>query len=153
MADGYARRASARRSDLAHEAADDAKFKRASSAYRHPGGVAVPARSLLAEPRAPGSEATWERVKDKFPDEDQTSVSEAATAAVEASASDPEEGSSPKWCSDEEFDPQVVFEVINSRNALSGAGSDGLRFSHLQSIMRTGFGREKFGTGIEAFWR
>ena len=42
--------------------------------------------------------------------------------------------------------------VINSPNALSGARSDGLRFSHLQSIIRTGFGREKFGTGIEAFW-
>ncbi|CAN0328772.1 unnamed protein product, partial [Scytosiphon promiscuus] len=35
----------------------------------------------------------------------------------------------------------------------SGAGSDGLRFSHLQSIIRTGFGREKFGASIEAFWR
>ena len=43
--------------------------------------------------------------------------------------------------------------MINSRNALSGGGSDGLRFSHLQSIIRTGFGREKFGTGVEAFWR
>ena len=42
--------------------------------------------------------------------------------------------------------------MINSRNA-SGAGSDGLRFSHLQSIIRTGFGRENCGTGIEAFWR
>ena len=110
-------------------------------------------RESLAEPRAPGSEATWERVTHKFPDEDQTSVSEAATAAIAASTSDPEEGSGPKWRPDEEFDPQVAFEVMNSRNALFGAGSDGLRFSHLQSIIRTGFGREKFGTGIEAFWR
>ena len=150
---GYTRRASARRSDLAHEATGEAKFKRASSACRHPGGVTVAARSLLAEPRAPGSEATWERVTDKFPDEDQTSASEAATAAVAASAFDPEEGSDPNWHPDEEFDPQVTFEVINFRNGLSGAGSDGLRFSHLQSIIRTGFGREKFGTGMEAFWR
>ena len=91
--------------------------------------------------------------KEKLPDEDQTSASEAATAAVAASVSDMEEGSGPKWRPDEEFDPQVAFEVMNSRNALFGAGSDGLRFSHLQSIIRTGFGREKFGTGIEAFWR
>ena len=42
---------------------------------------------------------------------------------------------------------------VNSGNALSGAGSDGLRFSHLQSIIRTGFGREKFGAGTQAFWR
>ena len=108
-----------------------------------PGGVTVAARSLLAEPRAPGDEATRERVIDKFPDEDQTSGSEAATTTVVASTSDPEEGSGPKWLPDEEFDPQVAFEVINSRNALSGAGSDGVRFSHLQSIVRTGFGREK----------
>ena len=43
--------------------------------------------------------------------------------------------------------------MINSRNALSGAGSNGLRYLHLQSIIRTGVGREKFSTGIEAFWR
>ena len=66
-------------------------------------------RESLAEPRAPGSEATWERVTHKFPDEDQTSVSEEATAAVAASASDPEEGSGPKWRPDEEFDPQVAW--------------------------------------------
>ena len=47
----------------------------------------------------------------------------------------------------------MALDVINSRNALSGAGSDGLRFSHLQSIIRTGFGREKSRGGIEASWR
>ena len=103
---GYTRRASARRSDLAHEATDEAKLKRASSACRHPGGVTVATRSLLTEPRAPGNEATWEHVIDKFPDEDQTSVSEEATAAVAASASDPEEESGPNWRPDEEFDPR-----------------------------------------------
>ena len=67
-----------------------------------------------------------------------------------ASSSDQEEGSVSNWRAEEEFDPQVALEVINSRNALSGAGSDGLRFSQLQSIIRTAFGREKFGAGIEA---
>ena len=66
---GYTRRASARRSDPAHEATDEAKFTRAL-----------------------GSEATRGRVKAKFPDENQASVSEAAAAAVAASASDSEEG-------------------------------------------------------------
>ena len=51
------------------------------------------------------------------------------------------------------FNPQVAFEVTNSRNALSGAGSDDLRFSCLQSIIRTQFGQEHFGAGIEALWR
>ena len=111
------------------------------------------ARSLLTEPRAPGNEETWGRVKEKFPEENQACVSEAAAAAVAASSSDQEEGSGPNWRSEEEFDPQVVVEVINSRNALSGTGSDGLRFSHMQSIVRTGFRLEKFGAGIEAFWR
>ena len=91
-------------------------------------------------------------MKAKFPDEDQTSISEAAAAAVEASGSDSEEGSGPEWRPEGEFDPQVAFEVINARNALPGAGIDGLRFSHLKSIIRTDFGREKNGTGIEAFW-
>ena len=66
---------------------------------------------------------------------------------------EPEEGSGPTWRRWGEVNPQVAFEVINSRNALSGAGSDGLRFSHLQSIIRTQFGQDHFGAGIEAFWR
>ena len=86
-----------------------------------------------------------------FPEESQACVSEAASAAVAASSSEQEEGSVPNWRPEEEFDPQVDLEVINSRNALSGAGSDGLRFSHLQSIIMTSFGCEKIGTGIEAF--
>ena len=57
------------------------------------------------------------------------------------------------WRPEEEFDPQVSLEVINSRNALSGAASDGLCFSPLQSIIRTDFEREKCGADIEAFWR
>ena len=62
-------------------------------------------------------------------------------------------GSGPKWRPEEEFDPRVALEVINSRNALSVAGSDGLRYSHFQSIIRTDFGPEKFDAWIEAFWR
>ena len=53
------------------------------------------ARSLLAEPRAPGNDETWERVKAKFPEENQACVSEAATAAVATSFTDQEEGSVP----------------------------------------------------------
>ena len=93
--------------------------------------------------------------KKKFPEENQACLSEAAAAAVAASSSDQEERSVPNWRPEEEFDPQVTLEVINSRNALSGGGSDGLRFSYLQSTIWTGFGREKIGAGIEfeAFWR
>lgn len=103
--------------------------------------------------RAPGNEATWERVTSKFPDEDPTSVSEIAMAAVAAIAFDVEEERGPKSRPEEEVDPQVAFEVINSRNALSGAGGDGLHFSHLQPIINTGVGRENFGDGIETFRR
>ena len=95
------------------------------------------ARSLLEEPRAPGNEETCERVKAKFQEEDQTCVSEAAAAAVAAISSDPEERSGPNWCPEEEFDPQMALEVINSRNALSGAGTDGLRFSHFAVTNQT----------------
>ena len=60
---GYTHRASARRSNPAHETTDEAKFKRATPACRHPGGVTVATRSVLAERRAPGSEATWDRIR------------------------------------------------------------------------------------------
>ena len=92
-------------------------------------------------------------MKDKFPGEERAPVSESAAEAVAASSTEPEEGSVLNWCPEKEFDSQVTLDVINSRNALSGAGSDGLRFSHLRSIIRTGFGRETFGAGIEALWR
>ena len=46
----------------------------------------------------------------------------------------------------------MAFEVIDSRNALSGAGSVGMRFSHLQSYQDP-FYQEHFGGGTEAFWR
>ena len=72
-------------------------------------------------------------MKAKFSDEDQTSISEAAAAAVEASASNLEEGSGPKWRPEAEFDSQVALETKNFRNGLSGAENNGLRFSHLQS--------------------
>ena len=149
----YTRRTSMRQIGQAREETDADMFKRASSACRHRGGVTVAARSLLAEPRALGNEQTWEHVNSKFPEEKQACVSEAAAAAVATSSIDQEEGSVPNWRPEEEFDPQVALEVINSRNALSGAGSDDLRFSHLKSIIRTGFVRETFGAGIEAFWR
>ena len=149
----YTRRTSTRQMGEARKEKDADTFKRASSACRHRWGVTVAARSLLAKPRATGNEETWERVKAKFPAENQACVSEAAAAAVAASSSDQEEGSVPNWRPEEEFDPQMALEVTISRNASSGAGSDGLRFSHLQSIIKTGFGREKFGAGIEAFWR
>ena len=134
----------------ARKATDVAKFERAASACRHQGGITVAARSHLAEPRAPGNEDTRTTKKAKFSDEERNSVHAAAAASRAASVIKPEEGSGPKWRPEGEFTPQVAFEVINSRNALSGAGSDGLRFSHLQSI-RTQFGQERFGAGIEVF--
>ena len=91
-------------------------------------------------------------MKAKFPEEHRNSVQAAAAAARVASVTEPEEGSGPARRPEGEFNPHVAFEVANSRNALSGAGSDGLRFSHLQSIIGTQFGQEHFGAGIEAFW-
>ena len=90
-------------------------------------------------------------MKAKFPEEDINSFQAATVAARVASVTEPEEESGPTWRPEGEFNSQVAFEVINTRNALSGAGSDGLRFSHLRSIIRTQFGHERFGAGIEAF--
>lgn len=71
-----------------------------------------------------------------------------AVAVVLASETKAEEGS-PKG----EYVSQVLFDNISSRIPLSGSGSDGQRFAHLQSIIHTNFGREKFGRGMAAFRR
>ena len=92
-------------------------------------------------------------MKANFPEEDRDSVQAAAAAARVVSVTESEEGSGPTQRTEGELDPQVAFGVMNFRNALSGAESDGLCFSHLQSIIRTQFGRQHFGAGIEAFWR
>ena len=89
------------------QAADAAKFERAASAGRHQGGITVAARSLLAEPRAPGNEATWTTMKVKFPDEYRNSVQAAAAAARVPSVTEPEEGSGPARRPEGEFNPQV----------------------------------------------
>ena len=70
-----------------------------------------------------------------------------------ASATEAEDGNAPPWRPDDECTSEVLFDVISSRSALSGPGNDGQRFAHLQSIINTDMGREKFGRGITAFWR
>ena len=92
-------------------------------------------------------------MKVKLLEDRRNSVQAAAAAARLASVTEPKEGSGSTWRPEGEFNPQVTLEVINSRNARSRAASDGLRFSHLQSIIRTQFGEEHFGAYIEAFWR
>ena len=133
----------------ARKATEAAKFKRAASACRRQGGIPVAARGLLAEPRTPGNESTRTILKANFTEEDINSVQEAAAAARVASVTKPEEGSGYMRRPEGEFNPQMVFEVINSRNAISGAGNDGLRFSYLQTITRTQFSQGHFGAGIE----
>ena len=48
-----------RQRDTAQGASEE-KLERASSACRHAGEVKVAARTLLAEPRSPGNEDTWD---------------------------------------------------------------------------------------------
>ena len=111
------------------------------------------ARNLLAEPRSNGNEETWNTLVSKFPSEDHAAVSAAAAAAVLASATKAEDGNAPPWHPDDEYASEVLFDVISSRSALSGPGSDGQRCSHLQFIIHTDIGREEFGKGMTAFWR
>ena len=89
----------------AREATDAAKFQGAASACRHQMGITVAARSLLAEPRAPGNEAAWTIVKAKFPDVDRNSVQSAAAGARAACVTEPEEDSSLTWHPEGEFNP------------------------------------------------
>ena len=140
---GYTEGTATRLQGPAREATDTAKFERAASACRRQGGIAAAACGLLAEPRSEG----------EIPGRRQKPRPSTASAARVASVTELEEGSGPTWRPEGECYPRVAFKVINPHNALSGAGSDGLRFSYLQSTIRTQFGQEHFGAGIEAFWR
>ena len=117
----YAEGTATRLWGAARKETDAAKFERAALA-------AVASRGLLAEPRAPGNEATRTIVKTKFPEEDRNSVQAAAAAARVTSVTEPAEWSGPTWRPEGEFNAQVAFGVINVRKGLSGTGSDGLRF-------------------------
>ena len=96
VADGDTRGGDSRPRDAAHEASEEAKLERASSACRHAGGAKVAARNLLAEPRSPRTEETWSTLVSKFPSEDHAAVS-AAEAAVLASATEVEDTNAPPW--------------------------------------------------------
>ena len=111
------------------------------------------ARALLAEPRSAGSKETWNTLVAKFPSEDHAAVSAAAAAAVLANATEAKDGNAPPWRLDNKYTPEVLFGLISLRSALSGPSNNGQRFAHLQSIINTDMGREKFGRGITAFWR
>lgn len=131
----------------------DDKYKRASQACRHSGGVKDAARALLAEQPSPGNDATWERLRAKFPDEDPASVEQAIADAIAESRIEDEDGSAPRWRPEHEFDPQVLIAVIKNRSSNSGAGNDGQRFSHLKSIVNTKIGQEDFSEAMSSLWR
>ena len=78
----------------------------------------------------------------KFAPEDHAAVSAAVAAVVPASGTKVENENAPPWRPDDEYVSEVLFDVINSRSALSGPGNDGQRFVHLQSIIQTGIGRD-----------
>ena len=69
-------------------------------------------------------------------------VSLTAAAAVLANANDFEDGFTPPWHPDDEHPPEVLFDVVSSRSALSGPGNDGERFVRLQSIIDIDIGRD-----------
>ena len=118
-----ASRASTRHRGPTYEATDAAKCERASSACRHSGWVSVAAPGLLTEPRAHGDEVTWERIKAKFPGR-----RPCVRFRVDSGSGGSKlhgtggRGCVPNWRPEEEFDSQVALDVINSRNASSGAG-------------------------------
>ena len=127
------------------------KFKRASQACRHSGGLKDAARALLAEQPSPGSDATWERLKAKFPEYDPAAVEQAVTDAkvaptqkTEALQDGDSNTSSTRKCSTTSSRAEALTD---------GAGNDGQRFSHLKSIVNTEIGREEFTEALSSLWR
>ena len=113
-------------------------------------GIKDAAGALLAEQLSPGNDATWERLRAKFPDEDPAAVEQAVADAIAENRTDAEDGSAPRWRPEDEFDPQVLLDIIKSRHSNSGAGNDGQRSSHLKSIVSTKIGREEFTEALSS---
>ena len=66
----------------------------------------------------------------KFPPEDHAAVS-AAAAAMLASTTEVEDGNASPWRPADEYESEVLFDVISFRSALSGPGNDGQPFAYL----------------------
>ena len=64
------------------------------------------------------------------------------------SRSEDGKGGTSRWRPENEFDSQVLIDVIQSRSSISGAGNDGQQFSHLKSIVNTKIGREEFSEAL-----
>ena len=140
------------RSREATQATTEDKYKRASQACWHSGGVKDAAR-LLAEQASPGNEATWERLRAKSPDKDPAAVEQAIAEATMESCTQDKEGRISRWRPEHEFGSQALIDVIQGRSSNSGAGNDGQQFSHLKSIFNTKIGREKLSEALSFLWR
>ena len=150
---GYTNAAAARRRGAAATLSEEDTFRKASKACGHKGGVSTAARVLLAEKRAPATEATFEKLRDKFGEDDAGMVAAATEAAVAARKIALSSGGEGAWRPENEYDPATAIEVIMSRNALSAAGNDGLRASHLQQLVKTITGKAGFSTALGTFWK
>lgn len=109
--------------DVTQEASEESKLECASSACSHAGGVKVVVCTLLAERRSVGIEETSVTWMATFPPEDHIVASAAAAAAVLANVTAVEDRKAPPWHPTEEYAPQVLFDMISSRNAISVAGN------------------------------
>lgn len=89
------------------------------------------ARKLLAEPRSAENKEVWNTLAAEFPSGDHAALStEAAAAAVLASAIWLKDGNAPLWRLDDQHASKVLFNVIISRSTLSGSGKAGQRIAH-----------------------
>lgn len=103
--------------DAPQQASEEMELERASSACRHAGGVKFAERAILAKPRTAGNEESSATLAVKFPPGCHTAVSKAAAAAVLAGAAEVKDGSTPSWCSDEDYASQMLFDVASSGSA------------------------------------
>lgn len=83
-----------------------------------------------------------------------TLILTAATKAAIATSWDAlGSGEDAAWRSEDEYKPQTIIDVMKSRNALSAVGNEDIRFSHLQCLLNTPEGKERFGPARGSFWR
>lgn len=148
---GHTDATAARRRKTAVAPSEETTSRKASSTCGHKRGVTTATRVLLAEESAPGTEATFTKVRGKFGEEGVEMVTAGAEAAVEESRIAIYAGMEGGWRPDNEFSPKTAIEVIKSGLALSAGGNNRMHASPLKRMINTPAGNEGFGMAIGNF--
>ena len=148
----FTRGGDSRQRDTAQEASDEEKLERASSVCSHAGGVESGSTQPAGRATINGKREDVEHAGGQVP---LRRPRRRVRGGGGGSADECHRGG--RWkCSPTAPARRVLStppRCSSTSSAPAAPSKDGQRFSHLQSIIHTDTGSEKFGRGITAFWR